>query len=113
MRGLAASLAFFLVAVSIIPGRARAGDVASKAKDDAVAGIDRLSQELVGLADRVWSYAETALRETKSAAALADSAERQGLRVDRGIAKVPTAFVASFGAGRPIIGLLGEYDALP
>jgi aminobenzoyl-glutamate utilization protein B len=44
---------------------------------------------------------------------LADEAERHGFRVERGAAGVPTAFVASYGEGRPIIGLLGEYDALP
>jgi aminobenzoyl-glutamate utilization protein B len=65
------------------------------------------------MADRVWKYAETALREKESARDLADFAERQGFRVQRGVGGLPTAFVARFGEGRPIIGLLGEYDALP
>jgi aminobenzoyl-glutamate utilization protein B len=78
-----------------------------------VAAIDRHGADLVGLADRIWGYAETALRERRSATALADEAERQGFRVERGVAGLPTAFVASYGEGRPIVGLLGEYDALP
>jgi aminobenzoyl-glutamate utilization protein B len=53
------------------------------------------------------------LLEVKSAQALADYAEKQGFVVERGVAGLPTAFVASFGQGRPIIGILGEYDALP
>ena len=69
--------------------------------------------ELVSLADQVWAFAETALRETRSATMLADYAEQQGFQVERGVAGMPTAFVASYGEGRPIIGILGEYDALP
>jgi aminobenzoyl-glutamate utilization protein B len=61
----------------------------------------------------VWAFAETALRETRSAALLADYAEKQGFRVERGVAGMPTAFVASYGQGRPVIAVLGEYDALP
>jgi aminobenzoyl-glutamate utilization protein B len=83
------------------------------AKRAAVSAIDRHATDLTDLSDRIWAYAETALREHKSAAALADYAEKQGFRVERGVAGMPTAFVASFGSGRPIIGIMGEYDALP
>ena len=69
--------------------------------------------DLASLADQVWAFAETALRETRSAALLADYAEKQGFRVERGVAGMPTAFVASYGQGRPVIAVLGEYDALP
>ena len=69
--------------------------------------------DLVDLSDRIWAYAETALRETRSAAALADYAEQQGFKVERGVAGMPTAFVATYGSGRPVIGIMGEYDALP
>ncbi|TFG40039.1 MAG: amidohydrolase [Candidatus Aminicenantes bacterium] len=79
----------------------------------AVESINAHQAELVELADQVWTFAETALRETRSAAVLADYAEAQGFVVERGVAGMPTAFVASFGEGRPIIGILGEYDALP
>ncbi len=61
----------------------------------------------------MWGFAETALRETRSAALLADYAQAQGFRVERGVAGMPTAFVASYGEGRPVIAVLGEYDALP
>ena len=65
------------------------------------------------ISDQVWAFAETALRETRSAALLADHAEAHGFAVERGVAEMPTAFVASYGKGRPIIGIMGEYDALP
>jgi aminobenzoyl-glutamate utilization protein B len=86
---------------------------ASAAKHAAVHSVDRHAAELTRLSDRIWSYAETALREHRSAAALADFAEQQGFRVERGVAGMPTAFVATYGKGRPILGIMGEYDALP
>ena len=58
-------------------------------------------------------YAATALREKRSAKTMADYAEQQGFKVERGVAGMPTACIASYGEGRPIIGILGEYDALP
>jgi len=86
---------------------------ASAAKLAAVASVDRHARDLAELSDRIWAYAEIALREHKSAAALADFAERQGFQVQRGVAGLPTAFVARYGEGRPVIGVMGEYDALP
>ncbi len=91
--------------------------VASKAdlrkKEAAAASIDARRADLASLADQVWAFAETALRETRSSALLADYAEKQGFRVERGVAGMPTGFVASYGQGRPVIAVLGEYDALP
>lgn len=86
---------------------------ASAAKQDAVNAIDRRAADLAGLSDRIWAYAEIALREHRSAAALADYAEQQGFSVQRGVAGMPTAFIATYGEGRPVIGVMGEYDALP
>jgi aminobenzoyl-glutamate utilization protein B len=85
----------------------------SPAKLAAVNAVDRHAAQLAELSDRIWAYAEIALREHKSAAALADFAEQQGFRVQRGVAGMPTAFVATYGQGRPVIGVMGEFDALP
>ena len=87
------------------------GDV--KKKEEVVASIEKQRAELVKLSDQVWAFAETALLETKSSKVLADHAEKQGFKVERGVANLPTAFIASYGEGRPIIGILGEFDALP
>src|SRR6266478_860083 len=84
-----------------------------KKKEDAVSSVERHKAELTDLSDQIWRFAETALRETRSSKVLADYAEKQGFDVKRGVAGMPTAFVASYGQGRPIIGILGEYDALP
>jgi aminobenzoyl-glutamate utilization protein B len=85
----------------------------SAAKRAAVHAVERHAAELTELSDRVWAYAELALRETRSATALAGYAEQQGFRVQRGVAGMPSAFIATYGQGRPVIGIMGEYDALP
>ena len=82
-------------------------------KQAAAATIDGNRDRLIALSDEVWRYAETALKEVKSSKALADYAEQKGFRVTRGVANMPTAFVAEFGSGAPVIGIMGEYDALP
>jgi hypothetical protein len=73
----------------------------SAAKLAAVSSVDRHAAQLAELSDRIWAYAEIALREHKSAAALADFAEKQGFKVQRGVAGMPTAFVATYGQGSP------------
>ena len=65
------------------------------------------------ISDAIWSYAELGMQEFKSSKLLADTLEAEGFGVVRGAAGMPTCFVASFGSGRPVIGLLGEFDALP
>lgn len=82
-------------------------------KKAAVATIEKNAGEMTALSDEIWRYAETALKETRSSKALADYAESKGFRVTRGVAGLPTAFTAEFGSGKPIIGIMGEYDALP
>ena len=63
-------------------------------------------------AEKVWEYAELSLQEEKSAKIICDICEGEGFRVERGVCNIPTAFTASFGEGRPVIGILAEYDAL-
>jgi len=67
------------------------------------------------ISDAIWSYAELGLEEYKSSKLLADTLEEAGFKVDRGVAGMPTAFVASWshGTGKPVVGFLAEYDALP
>lgn len=70
---------------------------------------DQLLQQLNA---RIWDYAELKFDETQSAAAMEDILEQNGFRVTRGIAGMPTAYIATAGSGKPVIGLLAEYDAL-
>jgi aminobenzoyl-glutamate utilization protein B len=82
-------------------------------KDAIIKSVEKHQQELIVISDKIWGYAETALKEHKSAKELTDYAEAQGFKVMRGVAGLPTAFTAEFGSGKPIIGIMGEYDALP
>ncbi len=75
--------------------------------------ISENEPELVALAQAIWEYAEPGTKEERSAAAQAAFLRQHGFNVRLGTATVPTALVASFGTGKPIIGFLGEYDALP
>jgi aminobenzoyl-glutamate utilization protein B len=77
--------------------------------DDVAARAD----ELADLNHTLWQYAEVGLQEHKSAALLVQKLKDNGFAVETGVAHMPTAFVASFGEGQPIIGILAEYDALP
>src|SRR5262249_11989636 len=63
------------------------------------------------LARKIWDWAEVGYQETRSAALLADALEAGGFKVQRGVAGIPTSFIATIGSGRPVIGILGEYDA--
>src|SRR5262245_32768702 len=62
---------------------------------------------------KIWEFAEPGYQEKKSSAALAEVAEKAGFTVKKGVAGIPTAFTAEFGSGKPVIGIMGEFDALP
>lgn len=78
----------------------------------ALEAIDRHQETIVGLSDSIWKFAELSLMEYKSAALYCKTLRELGFAVEEGIAGIPTAFSASFGSGRPMIGVLAEYDAL-
>jgi len=77
--------------------------------------VESKEEKFWRISDAIWSYAELGLEEHKSSKLLADTLEEAGFKVDRGVAGMPTAFVASWshGTGKPVIGFLAEYDALP
>jgi aminobenzoyl-glutamate utilization protein B len=62
---------------------------------------------------QIWSYAEVGYKEYKSSRLLQQVLRDNGFSVDSGVAEIPTAFVATYGSGKPVIGILAEYDALP
>jgi aminobenzoyl-glutamate utilization protein B len=65
------------------------------------------------ISDAIWNYAELPMQEFKSSAILIKALEEEGFNVDKGVAGMPTCFVATWGSGKPVIGILGEFDALP
>jgi aminobenzoyl-glutamate utilization protein B len=65
------------------------------------------------LAQRIWGFAEVGYKETQSSALLQKTLRDHGFAVQAGVAGIPTAFVATYGSGQPVIGVLAEFDALP
>lgn len=85
----------------------------SKNKKAAIASVEKHKAELIKISDAIWAAAETAFEESESSKILANYAEKNGLTVERGVADIPTAFTATYGSGKPVISILGEFDALP
>ncbi|MFY9243711.1 MAG: amidohydrolase [Polaribacter sp.] len=85
----------------------------SKNKEVLIKSIEKHQNALIKISDEIWNAAETAFEETESSKILSDYAEKQGFTVERGVAQMPTAFVATYGSGKPVISVLGEFDALP
>ena len=81
-------------------------------KKEALAAIEARKELICNVADHIWEYAELSLQEFKSAALYCEVLEKEGFCVEKGISGIETAFSASYGSGRPVIGLLAEYDAL-
>lgn len=65
------------------------------------------------ISDSIWRFAELGMQEYKSSAILIKALEEEGFNIEKGVAGIPTSFVATWGSGSPVIGILGEYDALP
>ena len=74
--------------------------------------IEKKSALLTGLSDKIWEYAELSMLEYKSVAAYVQILKEEGFSVTTNLCNVPTAFSGTFGSGKPVIGILGEYDAL-
>ncbi|MHA1960383.1 MAG: amidohydrolase [Candidatus Thorarchaeota archaeon] len=82
-------------------------------KEEAMKWIQENESDIIAVSDKVWEFAELGLVEHKSSTLLADRLEKYDFDIQRGVADMPTAFVASYGEGHPVIGIMGEYDALP
>ena len=81
-------------------------------KQAALEALESKQETVYRVADAIWEYAELSLQEERSAALYCRVLEEEGFSVEPGVCGIPTAFAASYGNGRPIIGILAEYDAL-
>lgn len=102
----------FLLCIMAVPVYGQQ-NVKSETKKAVISSIDNQAETLSNLSDEIWSHAEIAFKEDQSSEALATYAERNGFSVRRGVGEIPTAFIAEYGSGEPVIGILGEFDALP
>ena len=104
-------IALILILTAVTGTTARA--VTQSGKSIVLSSVDSRAATYADVARQIWEFAEVGYQETKSSALLISELEGAGFKVDRGAAGIPTAFVASYGQGTPVIGILGEYDALP
>ncbi|UTA69872.1 amidohydrolase [Emticicia sp. 21SJ11W-3] len=86
---------------------------AQESKSKMLDNIAKKEMYYGSIAKKIWNYAEVGYQETRSSALLQETLSKEGFAIQKGVAGIPTAFVASFGEGKPVIGILGEYDALP
>ena len=83
------------------------------AKDTVRHAINDGDERLAFIAQEIWSHPQIGLQETFAAALLAKELAEAGFKIEWGVGQMPTAFVATWGTGGPVLGFLGEYDALP
>ena len=86
---------------------------AQKSKADIIKGIDKGYDKYASVAKQIWDYAEMGYQEYKSSATLIDLLSEEKFSIQKNVADIPTAFVAEYGSGGPVIAILGEFDALP
>jgi aminobenzoyl-glutamate utilization protein B len=75
--------------------------------------IDSRAGHFGDLSKQIWEWAEVGYKESQSSALLQSELRAAGFRIEASVADIPTAFTATYGEGRPVIGILGEFDALP
>ena len=80
-------------------------------KDQIINSIEGQKNNLITISDGIWEAAETSLEEFKSSKLLIDYARANGFEVTENVADISTAFMATYGSGKPVIGILGEFDA--
>ncbi|MEP6732103.1 MAG: amidohydrolase [bacterium] len=99
----------FLVASPVLAQGTRRAD-----KTDALlTGIDTRAAHYADVAKQIWGFAEVGYQEAKSSALLQSELEKAGFKMNVGVAGMPTAFTAEYGSGKPVIAIIGEFDALP
>jgi len=107
-------LFFALLFPSLLFAQKKSGVVSyDKNKTAAAAEIQGKYEEYKKIALQIWDYAEVGYKEEKSTALLQQELKNNGFTVQSGVAGIPTSFMATYGSGSPVIGILAEYDALP
>ena len=102
---------FIVVSIAFISFMPIYGQSKKAIKKDLQASIERQKDKLIDISYAIWEAAETSLEEFTSSKILMDYARENAFEVTENIADIPTAFTASYGSGKPIIGILGEFDA--
>jgi aminobenzoyl-glutamate utilization protein B len=102
----------FLASAALACALATPG-LAQKAAPDPLALVDARYDRTAAVAKAIWDFAELGYQENRSSALLQAELAKEGFKVTKGVAEIPTAFVAEWGSGAPVIAILAEFDALP
>tara|TARA_R110002051_G_scaffold5108_2_gene27349 strand:+ start:17892 stop:19319 length:1428 start_codon:yes stop_codon:yes gene_type:complete len=86
---------------------------AQKSENDILKNLEQKSEDYGTIAQSIWEFAEMGYQEEKSAALLQETLQNAGFSIKKGVAGIPTAFIAEYGSGSPVIAIMGEFDALP
>lgn len=86
---------------------------AQKKTEDVLKKLDSQADSYGAIAQNIWELAEMGYQEEKSASLLQQTLSDAGFSIKKGVAGIPTAFIAEYGSGAPVIAIMGEYDALP
>jgi aminobenzoyl-glutamate utilization protein B len=84
-----------------------------KEKEKIIKNLDDQFEKYADIASQIWDWAEVGYQEEKSSELLRSTLEKEGFSIEEGVAEIPTAFVAEYGSGQPVIAILAEFDALP
>jgi aminobenzoyl-glutamate utilization protein B len=99
--------------IFVLPAAAQKKDGITVLKDKAISDLQSQFDNYKNIAYKIWRYAEVGYKETQSTRLLQNTLLNDGFTVEAGVAGLPTAFVATYGSGKPVIGILAEFDALP
>ncbi|MDR6193598.1 amidohydrolase [Siphonobacter sp. SORGH_AS_0500] len=100
-------LSFGMLALTIGFSQAQAD------KQKVISSLQDKTDYYGAISKKIWDYAEVGYQETKSSALLQAELKKAGFSIESGVAGIPTAFIATYGSGKPVISILAEYDALP
>lgn len=103
------SVAYWLAILFFVP-QVGIGQTNKKAVQKSV---EKRTKEYEQIAKSIWNWAEVGYQEEKSSGLLKKTLSNEGFSIESGVAEIPTAFVAEYGSGKPTIGILAEFDALP
>lgn len=105
-------ISFYLIIFGTATAQKNNADI-DKMKADAIQNIQSQYGLYKNMAMDIWNFSEVGYKEVKSSALLQKTLRDNGFTVQAGVAEIPTAFVATYGSGQPVIGILAEFDALP
>jgi aminobenzoyl-glutamate utilization protein B len=92
---------------------ALAAEITPEERKQILSRMDSKSEYFGAISRKIWEFAEVGYKEAQSSALLRDELQKNGFTIQGNIGEIPTAFVASWGSGKPVIAILGEFDALP